>query len=277
MSIHMSCPLNLYIDIVDISLSLQEMRDNKLHFSFLVSRNHFLSWSVLGIVASFQRSRKHSEGILQFIQMSQLVQQTNFSNKSSRKIIRTIQDLHTYAFKNPCFWMSWKQSSTNAILQLVWQQKEPDGHPGVRESAVVTDTMEDMRAGLWWRNAGPVSEKVEKLPWDSEGAEVEATVLQAWSLELSQCPLGLLEMHTLRPHPRRTEWTWLRAGPAIPVSASCPDDYHDVQVRGSARIEAKEGSTSCTHFQFLPKIWWWFLRDQRTAYFLEQKKTSLKS
>ena len=73
MSIHMSCPLNLYIDIVDISLSLQEMRDNKLHFSFLVSRNHFLSWSVLGIVASFQRSRKHSEGILQFIQMSQLV------------------------------------------------------------------------------------------------------------------------------------------------------------------------------------------------------------
>ena len=33
MSIHMSCPLNLYIDVVDISLSLQEMRNDKPHFS----------------------------------------------------------------------------------------------------------------------------------------------------------------------------------------------------------------------------------------------------
>lgn len=88
---------------------------------------------------------------------------------------------------------------------------------------MVMNTVQAIHAGLWRCKAGSVSGKLEQLPWDSEGVEAGAVVLHAWSLELSQCPLGLWEMHTLRPHPRLTEWD-LSESPGIAVSASYPDD-----------------------------------------------------
>lgn len=66
------------------------MRNGKPQFSFLVLWYHFLFWNVMHmyvlVIATFQRSREHSKDILQFIKISQLVQQTNFSNRSSRQL-----------------------------------------------------------------------------------------------------------------------------------------------------------------------------------------------
>ena len=111
MSIHTTCLLNLYIDIdIDIYLCLQEMRNGKPQFSFLVLRYHFLFWNVmhmyvLVIATSFQRSREHSKDILQFIKISQLVQLTNFSSRSSRQLNNTDNSgfMYLYVFKNTSF------------------------------------------------------------------------------------------------------------------------------------------------------------------------------
>lgn len=62
-------------------------------------------------------------------------------------------------------------------------------------------------------------------------------------------------MHTLSPHPRLTEWDLSESGAQELLSQQVTQmTVQGMQVGESASVEAKEGSTSCTHFQFLPEI-----------------------